>query len=121
MSLNFLQLVYTCCFCLALSVRPYIIPFAFDGDANSGDTAQLTCHVSKGDRPFTLTWSFQGRDISPQSGVATTMIGDSISVLVISAATDSHRGNYTCTAKNRAGRTNHTATIRVNGIILCWT
>lgn len=101
---------------LSHSVLPYIIPFSFDGEANSGDNAQLTCHVSKGDRPLQLSWSFHGRELSSHMGLATTKIGDSISVLVIASVAAGHSGNYTCTARNPAGVANHTATLQVNGM-----
>jgi len=101
---------------LSHSVLPYIIPFSFDGEANSGDNAQLTCHVSKGDRPLQISWSFHGRELSSHMGLTTTKIGDSISVLVIASVTAGHSGNYTCTARNPAGVANHTATLQVNGM-----
>lgn len=100
---------------LSHSVLPYIIPFSFDGEANSGDNVQLTCHVSKGDRPLQLSWNFHGRELSSHMGLATTKIGDSISVLVIASVAAGHSGNYTCTARNPAGMANHTATLQVNG------
>nr|CAD7258839.1 unnamed protein product [Timema shepardi] len=104
-----------CTGCVVFSpVPPHIIPFWFEGEANSGDNAQLTCHVSKGDRPMLLTWSFHGQDLSSHMGITTTKIGDSISVLVIQSATAGHSGNYTCTARNSAGLANHTASLQVN-------
>lgn len=48
-------------------------------------------------------------------GITTTKIGDSISVLLITSVTAGNSGNYTCTARNEAGVTNHTATLLVNG------
>jgi len=101
---------------LSHSVLPYIIPFSFDGEANSGDNVQLTCHVSKGDRPLQLSWSFHGRELSSHMGLTTAKIGDSISVLVIASVAAGHSGNYTCTARNPAGVANHTATLQVNGM-----
>jgi hypothetical protein len=101
---------------LSYSVLPYIIPFSFDGEANSGDNAQLTCHVSKGDHPLQLSWSFHGRELSSHMGITTTKIGDSISVLVIASVGAGHSGNYTCTAHNSAGMANYTATLQVNGM-----
>lgn len=103
---------------LSHSVLPYIIPFSFDGEANSGDNAQLTCHVSKGDHPLQLSWSFHGHDLPSHIGLTTTKIGDSISVLVIASVVAGHSGNYTCTARNPAGMANHTATLQVNGMAI---
>lgn len=91
------------------------MPFSFDGEVNSGENVQLTCNVQKGDKPMALSWSFRGRNLDPGSGVITTMIGDSISVLVIPSVSERHSGDYTCTARNAAGVSNWSAVLSVNG------
>lgn len=85
----------------------------------AGESVHLTCHVSKGDKPLQITWSFQGREILYHNnmGITTTKLGDKASVLSISTAMGQHSGNYTCSASNRAGRTNHTAIVNIHGII----
>lgn len=75
----------------------------------------MTCHVQKGDKPISITWSFHGEELSSHMGITTTKIGDSISVLVIPSVMAMHTGNYTCTAKNAAGVANYTTDLLVNG------
>lgn len=104
--------------CLFVQVRPYITPFAFEGEANSGDSAQITCYVGKGDTPLSISWNFHGRELSSHLGIRTQKIGDRTSLLTLSSVMAGHAGNYTCTAINMAGVANHTTTLFVNGIFL---
>lgn len=97
---------------------PYIIPFEIEESIFAGESVHLTCHVSKGDRPLQITWSFQGLEIPYHNnmGVTTTKLGEKASVLSIPTAMGQHSGNYTCTASNRAGRTHHSALVNIHGI-----
>lgn len=97
------------------AVLPHIHPFAFEEEANSGDSVQLTCHASKGDLPLTIKWLHNGRPIFAHLGVVTNKIGDRISLLTIASVTDQNGGDYTCVAENRAGQVNFTAKLYVNG------
>ena len=81
-----------------------------------GDSIQLTCHVSKGDKPIRLSWTFHGKELSSDLGIVTTRIGDDTSLLTVPSASTIHSGNYTCIAINLIGRTAYTAEILVNGI-----
>lgn len=76
----------------------------------------LDCHVPKGDVPMNITWSFQGQLITRRMGAKTTTLSERVSVLDIPSASGANSGNYTCTASNRAGTVNHTATLNVIGI-----
>lgn len=96
-------------------VFPHIIPFSLEEEVNNGESVQLNCHVSKGDLPLTIRWSFHGEALSSHMGISTTKIGDRTSLLTISSAMAAHNGNYTCTASNAAGNVSHTATVHVNG------
>ena len=82
---------------------------------NEGDFAQLSCIVNSGDEPLTITWSFHGDKVGPETGIAITNLGPRMSILVINSVGYRHRGNYTCTAKNNAGIRTHTAELKVNG------
>lgn len=99
-----------------VSVLPKISPFDF-GEAAifAGEAAQVSCFVTEGDQPIDISWSFNGSDVSSMNGVSTTKAGRKASTLVIDPALSSHRGSYTCTARNRAGAANFTATLNVNG------
>jgi hypothetical protein len=96
-------------------VLPHIIPFDVEEDVNTGDSVQLNCHVSKGDKPLKITWNFHGEELSSHMGITTTKIGDRSSILTIVSAMAAHSGNYTCTAQNAARTVSYTAMVHVNG------
>lgn len=96
-------------------VLPHINPFAFEEEANSGDSVQLTCHASKGDLPLTIKWLHNGLPMFSHLGVLTNKIGDRISLLTIPSVKDKNSGDYTCVAENAAGKTISTAKLYVNG------
>lgn len=85
---------------------------------DEGEFAQLVCIVSKGDEPLTLTWALKGDDISSEPGLSTTTLGTRTSMLTINSVGYRHSGEYTCTAKNRAGVAAQTAVLKVNGKLL---
>ncbi|XP_064216097.1 Down syndrome cell adhesion molecule isoform X34 [Tribolium castaneum] len=95
-------------------VLPYILPFDFDGEANTGDSTQLTCYVSKGDTPVNITWTLNGREIDLDLGITTTLIGSRTNLLTINAVQPSHSGIYTCTACNKGGSAVHSAELFIN-------
>ncbi|KAF6210674.1 hypothetical protein GE061_013781 [Apolygus lucorum] len=99
---------------LLVSVLPHIVPFELEEDVNNGDSAQLSCHVSKGDLPLSISWSFHGEDLSSHLGITTTKVGGRTSLLIIPSAMAAHSGNYTCSASNSAGSSNFTTSVRVN-------
>ena len=97
---------------------PAIIPFSFgDYPVNQGDSAQLMCAVTRGDRPLSITWSLKGDIINSDPTLTTTMIGQQTSLLIISSVDYQHSGTYTCRAENPAGVRTHTAELKVNGIL----
>ncbi|XP_060838231.1 cell adhesion molecule Dscam2 isoform X4 [Rhopalosiphum padi] len=98
-------------------VPPVILPFSFDGETNAGDNAQLTCHVSKGDMPLELFWTFlddKNRSVPLPELTTINRIGKKIAVLEIPVVTQFHRGTYVCTANNRADRVSQFAVLSVN-------
>lgn len=92
------------------------MPFAFEGEANTGDSVQLSCYASKGDTPLSLTWSLNGKNISANSGISMIPIGTRTSLLSISSVLPKHAGDFKCTAENFAGKVDHSATLLINGI-----
>lgn len=94
---------------------PHILPFALDEEVHTGDSAQLTCHVSKGDRPLSIEWAVHGQPVRPGSGVEVLAVNEKTSILTITSASAEHSGDYTCRASNRAGSATHTAPVHVNG------
>jgi hypothetical protein len=54
-------------------------------------------------------------NLTTNDGVIITRGSQKTSVLTIEAVKARHRGNYTCYAHNKAGYTNHTAYLSING------
>lgn len=102
---------------LCTTVLPHINPFTFDGEANSGDSVQLTCHVAKGDLPLQIKWLFKDQPIFAHLGIITSKFGDRSSFLTVPSVTADNSGNYTCVATNNAGQFNYTAQLYVYGIV----
>ena len=99
---------------------PRIVPFTFGRDIfDEGEYAQVSCVVSSGDLPLSITWSLQGRGVSVQggseSGIATAPMGPRASFLSIQSVGSQHSGTYTCTARNKAGNSSYSTTLIVNG------
>ena len=100
-----------------IAEKPEIIPFSFGKDVvNQGEFSQLTCVVSKGDHPISITWSLKGDIISSDPTLTTTLIGQQTSFLMISSVDYHHSGTYTCRAENAAGTSTYSAELSVNGI-----
>ncbi|KPI92824.1 Down syndrome cell adhesion molecule-like protein CG42256 [Papilio xuthus] len=98
---------------LRVNVVPHIKPFELDEAVFAGESVHLDCHVSKGDLPLSIMWSFQGRAVNRRTDLKTMTLSARVSVLDIPSAMDTHSGNYTCTATNKAGSANHTAVLNV--------
>ena len=93
-----------------------MLPLSFGSTVtNEGSFAQLSCVVTEGDEPLTLSWSFHGHNISSDQGMTTTNVGSRTSILSIGSVNHNHRGNYTCRASNLAGDRSYTAELKVNG------
>ena len=97
--------------------KPEIVPFSFGFETiDQGKFAQLTCVISSGDMPISITWSLKGDLISSDPTMTTTMIGKQTSILIIQSVDYQHMGVYTCRAENPAGITTYSAELKVNGI-----
>lgn len=81
-----------------------------------GDTVQVSCLVSKGDMPVEFSWLFNGVPVSRDKSVNIMALGKKTSVLNIEYVDQSHIGNFTCVATNRAGIAMHSAELFVKGI-----
>lgn len=102
---------------LVFAVAPQVIPFSFgEGSLTAGLPITVQCMILEGDLPITFMWMFYGRELSSQMGISTFRLNPRVSLLSIDAVAAGHAGNYTCSAKNPAGITNHTATLSVNGL-----
>ena len=93
-----------------------MLPLSFGSSVlNEGSFAQLSCVVSEGDEPLTLSWSFHGHNLTSDLGISTTDLGTRTSILMIPSVAHKHVGNYTCKAINSAGYASNTAELKVNG------
>lgn len=102
------------------AVAPQLMPFSFgEGSLTAGQPITVQCMIVDGDLPMTLRWMFHGKELSSQMGISTFLLNPRVSLLSIDAVAAGHAGDYTCTAKNSAGQTNHTASLFVNGKNFC--
>lgn len=93
------------------------MPFEIEESIYYGESVQMTCHASKGDRPISITWTFEGNELSSHNMQIKTMkMAERTSFLSIPSVTGAHSGNYTCIARNRAGEDRYSTTLHVKGI-----
>ncbi|XP_060838244.1 cell adhesion molecule Dscam2 isoform X15 [Rhopalosiphum padi] len=96
-------------------VPPRIRPFEFESAVYAGEPIQLTCLVTKGDKPLRISWYLQSKELTiPQTGIVTSNLGDRANSLSISSAGIANRGNYTCVAQNAVGMDSYSAYLEVN-------
>lgn len=103
------------------TVTPKVVPFTFGEESfHSGQPATLQCTVSEGDQPLNIVW-LKGDEqlVTGMYNISITKINRHLSVLNIEEVSADHIGNYTCSAKNSVGTSNHTAALFVNGSCLC--
>lgn len=97
------------------------MPFDFGADQiNLDEMVSATCTVNKGDLPIEISWTHTDtsgveKSLVSNDGVVISRNNQRISMLSIEAVKAMHRGNYTCYAKNRGGRSQHMATLYMNG------
>jgi hypothetical protein len=94
------------------------MPFNFGEEpVNAGDMTSVQCTVNKGDFPIKIEWYLNGVKIDDQNnGITTGKMNSRISTLSIESIKAEHGGSYTCAASNKAGTTNYTTILIVNGI-----
>ncbi|KAG5890612.1 hypothetical protein JTB14_005122 [Gonioctena quinquepunctata] len=100
---------------LHVHVAPDILPFDFGKEQiNSGDFASLQCSVHKGDLPINISWLHNNISIGYIDGIMVTKAGKKVSTLTIDSAQETHTGEYTCVAENKAGVTRYSTQLHVN-------
>jgi len=99
-------------------VPPRIRPFEFESAVFAGEPVQITCLVTKGDKPLRISWYFHTTELtSSQTGVYTSSMGDRSNILSIPSAGLPNGGNYTCVAQNAVGMDYYSAYLEINGTI----
>uniref|UniRef100_A0A1A9WR29 Ig-like domain-containing protein n=1 Tax=Glossina brevipalpis TaxID=37001 RepID=A0A1A9WR29_9MUSC len=99
---------------LRVIVLPRIRPFTFeDGPAQTGQYISLSCSVTHGDLPLNITWFLNYEEVDESYGITTMMVNKRTSVLTIESVDDRHAGNFTCLARNPAGRQLYTTELNI--------
>lgn len=97
---------------------PSIIPFDFgDETIHSGTFIQVYCTVKEGDLPLNVSWFLNGKSVEDIEGINTAPVGKRGSVLSIESVQYEQAGNFSCKVANRAGNTEYTAELQVNGSV----
>ena len=76
---------------------PRIVPFSFGRDIfDEGEYAQVSCVISSGDLPLSITWSLQGVSVQggAETGISTAPMGTRASFLSIQSAGSQHSKVY---------------------------
>lgn len=100
---------------LFLAVPPKISPFYVEDSLHVGDRTSLTCSVTKGDSPLTISWHKDGNIVDPAHMVSITQVDQFTSILVIEKLSSEHNGNYSCVVRNPAAEVSHMHQLVVNG------
>lgn len=105
----------TSCLVVIIPVPPKISPFTADRDLHLGERTTLTCSVTRGDLPLSITWLKDGRSMGPSERVTVTNMDQFNSILMIESLSPDHNGNYSCVARNVAAEVSHTQRLVVHG------
>ncbi|UYV61704.1 hypothetical protein LAZ67_1006046 [Cordylochernes scorpioides] len=88
---------------------PVIEPFQFPDVLEEGSRSKVLCSVTKGDPPITIRWSKDGGPLDPELGATEATLDEFSRALIFPRVELRHRGNYTCSANNRAATASFTA------------
>lgn len=97
------------------------MPFSFgEEQLNVNDMVTTLCTVNKGDFPIEITWYHKDnlgnvRKLTTDDGIIITRTNERISMLSIDQLKAKHRGNFTCAASNKAGKTQYSTNLLING------
>lgn len=75
----------------------------------------MNCLVQSGDLPLRINWVYNGKSLRDYPEVSIAQIGKRSSILTIESVSYTNAGNYSCVAKNSAGRSSLTADLQING------
>lgn len=94
-----------------------MLPLDFGEESvNSGESASLSCSVTKGDLPIKISWFHNNERIeSGNDGIVISRVSNKLSTLSIDNVYAGHSGTYQCVAGNIAGNASFSAELHVNG------
>lgn len=97
---------------------PQITPFDFgDEPLNNGELTGVQCIVPKGDLPVEIYWTLNADPIITGEDSFTIMrLNARTSALSIESLNGRHRGQYKCITKNKAGISEFSAELKINGM-----
>lgn len=75
----------------------------------------VQCILGEGDLPVKIYWEFNGKRLESENGIIVNALGSRVSYMMIESVEGRHAGNYTCSAKNRAGTESFMAELKVIG------
>lgn len=110
--------MYTRYVMYVIAVPPKVSPFYAENTLHVGDRTSLTCSVTKGDLPLTISWRKDGRTLDPTQ-ISITQVDQFTSILLIESLSSEHNGNYSCVVRNQAAEVSHTQQLVVNGNHAC--
>ena len=100
---------------LCRTVQPKILPFNFPAEVKGGQLIQVTCAVTEGDEPLTLSWYKDSQLLVSSRDFVINALTDKLSVLVLMNVGLVHTGTYSCVAANPVGRDEMSSTLKING------
>lgn len=87
----------------------------------AGERLTLTCTVSRGDEPLSLSWLWDGAPLPPgpsRAGALKVLILNAFnSVLTVEQVEQRHAGVYTCVAANAAAEARLSFSLTVHGTV----
>lgn len=87
-----------------------------DEPSNTGDSVGVQCMANKGDLPLDIHWTFNAFPvISGENSVTITRLNSRTSALNIEYLSGVNRGIYKCIVNNRAGKTDYSSKLDING------
>lgn len=94
------------------------MPFSFgDESFDAGESPGVQCSILKGDKPITIEWTLNDLHIFSGSNGYSINTSPKKSSLDIASVDQIHRGTYKCIARNKAGISEYSSELHVNGII----
>lgn len=101
-------------------IPPRLQPFTFGDQVNVGQRVSVYCSLLQGTPPVRLSWSHQGRSISPGltgQRVRVHSPTEDSSILTLNEVTLEDAGLYACSGENEFGKHQQDSRLNVKGII----